>query len=562
MAAIVEVKYFNSFILKKTNKSSEPIWNGSFGVPIRGGYPVVTDDFNQSNWAIEEARIRGGYNNTSVDYGAKAYLVEEDDSASSRTSSIIWSGIYNSRTGINNSNVFSVADDITKSADPSNGSIQRLYAEDTNLVIFQEEKVSRALIDKDAVYSAEGGGSITNSNLVVGTIQAYAGEYGISKNPESFAVYGYQKYFSDKNNNAILRLSNNGITEISSYGMKDFFRDKLTEIDGSNSSGRVIAGYDVHNSQYTVSLQQDPLTQPNSTRYNTLSFDSNVDGWVSFFSYKPEQIFSLRNVFYTIKDGGMWKHYANNDQVNRGNFYSVDNSSSIKFVVNQNPSNSKSFQTVGYEGFSGWELTSFTSDPTGEIINPVIGGWTNFSDPETFDQTSGIKSYYEGEYVISEGTGVALTASTSTVVQLLRFTGSIGVGAEVFGIGVPPETKVVAFDIASNILTVNNNLNTVVNATLSFSLVVARNGYSTAFGTTNPELNKYYVGFELKENKYVANLINNSTGSEKEIIYGNQISGIKGFYAEATLSTDSTTDPGGEKQLFSVGTTYTFNNGY
>ena len=48
-----------------------------------------------------------------------------------------------------------------------------------------------------------------------------------------FAVYGYQKYFTDRNRNAVLRLSSmtggggDGITEISNYGMVDFFRDKL-----------------------------------------------------------------------------------------------------------------------------------------------------------------------------------------------------------------------------------------------------------------------------------------------------------------------------------------------
>ena len=83
MGAIVEVKYFNSFVLKKTvndsiSNSDTIIWNGSYGIPFaKGGYPVtsplLTDSVN--NWAIEESRIRGGYNNTSTDYGAKAYLV-------------------------------------------------------------------------------------------------------------------------------------------------------------------------------------------------------------------------------------------------------------------------------------------------------------------------------------------------------------------------------------------------------------------------------------------------------------------------------------------------------
>ncbi len=71
---------------------------------------------------------------------------------------------------------------------------------------------------------------------------------------------GIKKYFSDKNNNAILRLSADGITEISSYGMIDFFRDTLTSIDNNNAQGYVIGGYDVHNSQYVVSMQQKPCT--------------------------------------------------------------------------------------------------------------------------------------------------------------------------------------------------------------------------------------------------------------------------------------------------------------
>ena len=103
---------------------------------------------NTDDWYIEESRIRGGYNNTSAGYGAKAYIVEEDAVNQNLFSSLIYSGVFNSRTGVNNTNQFSVGEDITRSVDPANGSIQKLYAEDTNLIIFQEDKVSRALIDK------------------------------------------------------------------------------------------------------------------------------------------------------------------------------------------------------------------------------------------------------------------------------------------------------------------------------------------------------------------------------------------------------------------------------
>ena len=78
--AIIEVKYFNTFLLKKVNNSGKiPVWNGSFGIPANiGGYPVQSGLDDDDTWAIEESRIRGGFNNTSVDFGAKAYIVEEE----------------------------------------------------------------------------------------------------------------------------------------------------------------------------------------------------------------------------------------------------------------------------------------------------------------------------------------------------------------------------------------------------------------------------------------------------------------------------------------------------
>ena len=70
------------------------------------------------------------------------------------------------------------------------------------------------------------------------------------------------------------------------------------------------------------------------------------------------------------------------------------------------------------------------------------------------------------------------------------------------------------------------------------------------------------AGFDRKENKYVANLINNSIVSTGEIVFGGAMSGIKGYYSTVTISTDNTTNVGGEKELFNVGATYVMNSGY
>jgi len=486
MAAIIEVKYFNSFLLKKTIGSSNklPLWNGSRGIPkvgnMQGGYSQVGTAYSSTdNWLIEESRIRGGYNNTIVDLGPRAFLVEEELNGVQRINSLIYSGIFNSRTGINQTNVFPVGEDISKSLDPSQGSIQKLFAENTNLTIFQENKVSYSLIDKDAIYTAEGGGvQVSQLNLVLGQIVPYLGNFGIGKNPESFATYGFRKYFVDPDRGAVLRLSRDGITEISNYGMYDFFRDELSNVNTNTSSGNMPGGWDIHNKQYVVSLQNTA-----DSKFSTLSFDESVRGWTSFFTYKPEFMVSLRNDFYSFNNGILYQHYS--DSVNRGNFYGVNNNTSITFIFNPNVSMSKNFKTINYEGSNGWRIDSIESDQTGP--DGYNGVYSNVTD-----LTASIPSYLGGEYILN------------------------------------PVTNEVVYPAQ----------------------------YGTVFGNDNPPYNRSYAGFVRKENKYVANLINATPSTQGEVIFGNQMSGIKGYFTTVTISTDDATAVGEIKELFAVSSEY------
>ncbi len=434
-----------------TIDSAQPITNNNvIAFTGRAGDAYIPQDFSAvdaDDWYIEESRIRGGYNNTSVDFGVKAYIVEDTFKQQHRISSLIYSGIFNSRTGVNNTNQFSVGQDITRSADPANGSIQLLYAEDTNLIIFQEDKVSRALIDKDAIYSAEGNASITSSSQVIGQIVAYAGEYGISTNPESFAVYGNRKYFTDKKRGVVLRLSGGagggqGITEISSYGMHDFFRDELAD------ATKVVGGWNSHTKDYVLSLQTN-------SDYKTATFDEGVLGWTSFSSYKPSHIFSLSNVFYTFNQdvdinnnlGRLYQHYLGP----YAKFYGVTYGSDVTIVLNSNPSVVKNFKTINYEGGPGWELESMVASST--------------------DQTLPI-----GKYVFQE-----------------------------------------------NLASLENQI--------------------------------WSNTFKKKEDKYFANLINNSPATNGEILYGADMSGIKGFYSTVKMSISPITQfdtSAIKKELFSV----------
>ena len=618
MATIREITYFNSFVVKKVVKDKstfEPTLGGASTWPSMPwnpvGYPtfplLVNNAYVDYSWYVEENRIRGGFNNVQSELGVRAYIKETTDSELILSNGLIYSGLYNSTTGFNDTNVFSVAETITKQVDPRYGAIQKLYTSDTNLIIFQTDKISNVLVDKDAIYTADG-------------------------------------------NPALMRLSLDGLTEISTYGMRDYFRDKLASISSTprfsnlvnvfleyynkssqivfptdtfiardtttglvsdldlgaqstktieGNSGvyivnkqitggltgsliitnnnttlgigttthtvttsrstayqvsatvtvtvntafevssivvatpgdlysigdvltipsignitfsiatdniipdatarritfnrtlvynnifapavgnefvfyillqdKIVGGYDNYYDNYVLSMQKSV-----EKTYDTLSFSEKVNGWTSFWDYKPSFIGTLSNVYYSVEGINVWKHYNESVINNRGYFYGTYYPTSVEFSFNPSVSNSKNFNTINYEGTNGWQVNHFLSDSTGATKSSY--GVNSYKDDSAL-----VYSYDEGVYI--DG------------------------------------------------------------------------------GVT------YRVGFDRKENKYVANLINNGVvtsttntlvpaGQPGQVLPGTSMSGIKGYFATVKLSTDTTTEIGGLKSLFAVSSNF------
>ena len=233
-----------------------------------------------------------------------------------------WAVSFPSTSGINRLNQFIQALPITKDLNPIYGTIQKLHARDTDAIVLCEDKCLRILANKDALYNADGNVNLTGNNAVLGQAVPYAGEFGISKNPESFAQYGFRVYFSDKNRGAVIRLSADGITNIADKSMSDFFADNL------KTSVKIIGSYDDDKSLYNLTLDrlafewrlklspdQDYQLSPeceattlNHVLQTTLSFKESVDGWTSRKSFITEGGVSLNNVYYTFNGGRMWEH--------------------------------------------------------------------------------------------------------------------------------------------------------------------------------------------------------------------------------------------------------------
>ena len=214
-------------------------------------YEVTLPWFNAYSFGngVESNRVRDDYNQVIIDKGPKVSTTLEEPYAEERRSSgLIYSGIYNSMSGVNELNQFIQAEKITKDLNPSYGSIQKLFARDTNLVTLCEDKVFKILAHKDALYNADGNTNLMASEKVLGQTIPFVGDYGISTNPESFAFDSHRAYFADKSRGSVLRLSQDGLTPVSSIGMTDWFSDNLTD------ASRILGNFDERKNEYNINL--------------------------------------------------------------------------------------------------------------------------------------------------------------------------------------------------------------------------------------------------------------------------------------------------------------------
>jgi len=314
--------------------------------------PITLGYFNCFTFGngVESDRVRDDFNAKRITKGVKvSSIINEESKEERRGSGLIYSGLFNSTSGVNELNQFIAGLKITKDLDPSYGTIQKLHTRDTNLIALAEDKVYRIYADKDALYNADGNANLLSTNRVLGEASTFAGEFGISKNPESFATYGFRAYFTDKARGAVLRLSNDGLTEISEKGMADFFVDAF-----ASNATPVIGSFDESTSSYNIKLNDE-----------SLSFKERVDGWPTRLSFEPEAAVSLNNEYYTFKNGEIWEH----SNQTRNRFYGVQYPSSVTTIFNDSPSSIKNFKTLSYEGTPHWAADVSTDKQNGSITN-------------------------------------------------------------------------------------------------------------------------------------------------------------------------------------------------
>jgi hypothetical protein len=301
--------------------------------------------------------------------GGRALLDIDNAGEIHRYSSITWSDAFVQDTGYNGLSMFNQGILNWKNLDIAKGHINAVLPLDTNLYIWQEDQVGYVLINKNAITTALGEQAITSANQVAGQFVPYGGEYG-TLHPRSVSHYGNVRYFVDTKRDAVCRISQDGITEISMQNMASEFHRILDEND------TYIAAFNIDHKELWLYSKNENIVYV---------FDEKVKGWTRYFT--PGTINAMladdKNI-YTINDTVV---YSQMDGTDYGNINGQQVDFEFEYVQNAEPGMVKVWNTSEIEA----------NKPIKTIVS--IGG--SYNSGEDFDSATIEAEAYEtreGEY--------------------------------------------------------------------------------------------------------------------------------------------------------------------
>lgn len=318
--------------------------------------PIKTqvEDYNYSDYYDSDVWDKGRPN-----------IVDDNIKQTYRPTTIRYSEAYIPETNINGLSAFN--DFSFNSYDQKYGDIMLMYSEDKALNIFQKLKVGKIGINQNTMFGNDGEviGTLRNESKVLTDIRYYSGEFGIGLNPESFAVRGNNKYFTDAKRGAVLRLGRDGITPISEFKMHNYFNDIFNDLDTNTLPYKIIGTYDVRFDEYILSINNGEI-------FDTVVFSEAKNRWVSYSSIVPEYMISNRTGLITFRDGQLYTHNTNSIY---NNFYGNQYTTKLRFISNAEPGYIKFYNSIRVKAshvFSMPEATNQFGQSTSLITSDFV----------------------------------------------------------------------------------------------------------------------------------------------------------------------------------------------
>jgi hypothetical protein len=228
---------------------------------------ITTDFYNCFSFGngVESYKIRDSIVGQTFNLGNRIFTTSEKEYREAhRYADLTYSGVYNEENNVNKLNEFNLGLLNFKPLEKLFGAVQKLVGRETDILVLQEDKISYVYVGKDILSDAGGGSALLAVPEVLGKQIARVEQFGISNNPESFAEWGADKYFTDAKRGAVIQLrgssgQNEQLSVISEQGMRSWFRDLFIDSIETQKLG----GYDPYMGEYVLSSNdiQKPIEE-------------------------------------------------------------------------------------------------------------------------------------------------------------------------------------------------------------------------------------------------------------------------------------------------------------
>lgn len=308
------------------------------------------------------------YYASAVNSNGRAFVYDPNANQVTFPTMYRWGLAYQEDTNINQVNRFYPQNfDVIER---SWGAIKKMRVWDRVLTFFQERKCGQTGIYAKFIRDNAGTNQlVTTSDIITSNnVQYYDGNFGVYNQPDSIVQSRYVYYFVDPILGKILRLSKDGITDLTELykvqtwggqNITDYLKDYSYQFGGNACITGTFNVRSDNVGEYILTAQRG-VNGSETIGGESLAFDETKNCFTSFYDFAPDCIVCAENVLYSFRNGKLYKHTSNV----YNNFYDVQYESSVKKVYNQNIFQKKTWISLNEVSSAIWDCPEITTSLT------------------------------------------------------------------------------------------------------------------------------------------------------------------------------------------------------
>lgn len=285
---------------------------------------------------------------------------------------------YQLGTNINNTNRFypNNLDEWTKEF----GDVIRITAWQRELRVFQKRRTGHTLIYGKFIKDNDGNSTLVTTDGIISpnNIDYFEGNYGIGNQGCSLVTSGYQNYFVDPVRGCIMRLSLDGLKNLSEeFKMQSFtgstlpnYLNNYTYQFGGNAVVQGVFNFKNDKEGEVIFSFQAGMAGTKTIPGQSLAFNEKESSFSSFYDFVPDVMVCAENVLLSFYNGNLYSH-TSTSAGGYANFYGTTYNSSIQLIFNENIAIKKKYLAMAYQGNQ-----IFCSPTVGDINTSTINQQT------------------------------------------------------------------------------------------------------------------------------------------------------------------------------------------